>query len=182
MLPTDAERKLTAQVLRNDKAIVAVKGWKRRHVVRKKTLPVSASAGTRPKKMGEKASCVTAMGDCKMPGDTTGPAHDQNKKSRKHEADHGQAGCTKEGSNTVMNITPKETITGECAAELELTVPLSGGSQDRPDTSTVVPKVTVDRVVVTEQSTLNGKTEPPKEVSVKKTARPSLHGVAPRPA
>ena len=132
--------------------------------------------------MGEKAPGVTAMGECKMPGGTTGPAHDQNKKSRKHEADHGQSGCTKGGSNTVINVTPKDTITGECAAELELTVPLSGGSQDRPGTAAVVSKVTVNRVEVTGPSTLDGKTESPKEVSVKKTARPSIHGVARRPA
>ena len=122
------------------------------------------------------------MGDCKMPGGATGTPHDQNKKRRKHEADNGQAGCTKRGSNTVINVTPKETIIGECAAELELIVPLSGGSQDRPGTSAVVLKVSVDRVEFTGPLTLDGKTEPPNEVSVKKTARPSIHGVAPRPA
>ena len=47
VVPTDAERKLTAQDLKNDKAIVAAKGWKR-HVVRKKTLSVSSSAKRGP--------------------------------------------------------------------------------------------------------------------------------------
>ena len=82
----------------------------------------------------------------------------------------------------MINVTQKETITGECAAEFELTVPLSGGNQDRPVTSAVIPKVPVDRVEVTGPSTLVGKTEPPKEVSVRKTGRPSIHGVAPSPA
>ena len=99
-MPTDAEHKFTAQVLRNDKAIVVAKGWKRRHVVRKKTLPVSPSAETRLMKIGEKAHRVTAVGDRKMPGGTTDSAHDQNKKSRKREADRGQVRCAKGGSKT----------------------------------------------------------------------------------
>ena len=65
---------------------------------------------------------------------------------------------------------------------MELTVPLSGGSQDRPGTSGVVSKVTVDRVEVTGPSALDGQTESPEAVSVKKTYRPSVYGVTPRTA
>ena len=56
---------------------------------------VSPSAGTRPMKIGEKAPRVTAMGDRKLPGGTTDSAHDQNKKSRKRQADRVQVGCIK---------------------------------------------------------------------------------------
>ena len=81
------------------------KGWKRRHVVRKKTLPVSPGAGTRSMKIGEKAPRVTAVGDRRMLGGTTDSAHDQNKKSRKREANSGQVGCTKGASKTVTDVT-----------------------------------------------------------------------------